>query len=97
MLSEFEDRTEGQRLMVKIVNSKFKSREELCSLSKNSIDRWARANQISEASEFLLLILRASEQLAFLASKSQEHIADPYVQSRHLFNDMLNQVKHFKL
>jgi hypothetical protein len=76
-MSEFADRMSAQRRLLQVVNSRT-WREELFGLSTQAINRWTGSNGLSPESEVASLLRLASEQLSFLANKSQEQISDDY-------------------
>ncbi len=77
-MSEFNNRITAQREVLKVVNSKFKNKEELCSISKSGIDRWSNVNNIDNQ-ELIDLLYMVSDKLFFLANKSQEQITEDYL------------------
>lgn len=76
-MSEFNNRIAAQRQILSKVNQLDWS-EELFGLSSGAIDRWARANNIQEKTDLLLLINEAADMLFFLSNKSQEQITEEY-------------------
>ena len=78
-MAELSNRIVAQRRILEVVNEYAWRGEELFGLSSPAIDRWARANQLSPASEVVGLITRASEKLLFLANRSQEEISEAYL------------------
>ncbi|MDO6602109.1 hypothetical protein [Arenibacter palladensis] len=76
-MSEFNNRIELQREVIKIVNSaKFKY--EITGLSKNAIERWLMDNRLDSESDLTKLLYTISSKLFFLANKSQEQITNSY-------------------
>jgi len=76
-MSEFINRIQLQREVIKIVNnSKFEY--SIVGLSKKSIDRWCVDNNLNSQSKLIKLLLDISEKLFFLANKSQEQITESY-------------------
>ena|ERR1035437_2130654 len=76
-MSEFVDRMTAQRALLQVVNARH-WHEELYGLSSQAIDRWTDSNSLAPDSTVVALVRRASEQLSFLANKSQEQISDDY-------------------
>jgi len=90
-MSEFNNRIDSQRDALKIINENCLFKEPLLSLSKKAIDRWISINQISVHEKFVLLILEISENLFFLANKSQEQVTEDYkIISDKVFNLLKN-------
>ncbi|WP_417859241.1 hypothetical protein [Xanthomarina gelatinilytica] len=76
-MSEFNNRIELQREVIKIVNSA-KFEYEITGLSKNAIERWLMDNRLDSESDLTKLLYTISSKLFFLANKSQEQITDGY-------------------
>lgn len=76
-MTEFNNRIELQREVIKIVNSA-KFEFEITGLSKNAIDRWLMDNRLDSESDLTKLLFTISSKLFFLANKSQEQITDSY-------------------
>lgn len=85
-MSEFENRIDAQRKILKIVNESSMHEEPLFSLSEKAIDRWIINNKIEAKSDLVLLIRQVSGKLFFLANKSQEQITEDY---KSLSNEVL--------
>ena len=77
-MSEFNNRIDAQRRILRIVNSSGNLREELFGLSSGALDRWARANDVGQHDPLLELLNQAASKLFFLSNKSQEQITDEY-------------------
>lgn len=77
-MSEFNNRIDAQRAILRLVNQATGNREELFGLSKKAIDRWVAVNRIDPKSHIVELVVSAGEELFFLANKSQEQITDEY-------------------
>ena len=77
-MSEFGNRIDAQRQILKTVGECEWAVEPLFSLTKKSIDRWIIKNQLNENSTLPTLLLKASDKLFFLANKSQEQITEDY-------------------
>ena len=78
-MSEFANRIEAQRAILKTVNKLAWDEESLHSLTKKSLDRWVLKNQLKPDSPIYKLLLEAAENLFFLANKSQEQITEDYL------------------
>ena len=76
-MSEFKNRIEAQRHILKIINAS-KWHEELFGLSSNAIERWVNNNCVNPQSQLVQLIKSVAEKLFFLANKSQEQITEEY-------------------
>ena len=77
-MSEFNNRIDAQRNILRVVNKWNWQAEELSGLSNKAIDRWVVANQVDAGSRLAQLIRTAGQALFFLANKSQEQITDEY-------------------
>ncbi len=77
-MDQFNSRMEAQRKVIKVVNSSQQWQEELCGLSAKAINRWIYINQIPRGGEIPKLLVRISELLFFLATKSQDQLSDEY-------------------
>lgn len=76
-MSEFATRMDLQRSIINAVNeSEQFPREELCGLSQSAIDRWSAINIVGAESDVYKLLIKLSETLRFIATKSQEPISD---------------------
>ena len=78
-MSEFNNRIDAQRRILRIVNEAPQIHEELFGLSSGALERWARVNGLDNQSELLLLLRQAAAKLFFLSNKSQEQITDEYL------------------
>jgi predicted transcriptional regulator len=79
---EFNNRIAAQRAMLRVINRKPRSGEQLFGLSSKAIDRWVSANRIEPSSRLVELIRDVSAKLFFLANKSQEQVSDEYIAVR---------------
>ena len=77
-MSEFNNRIDAQRRILRIVNGSRNLREQLFGLSGGALDRWARANNVDQHDPLLELLNQAASKLFFLSNKSQEQITDEY-------------------
>jgi len=82
MPHEFNNRIAAQRAILRIVNDKPWSSEQLFGLSSKAIDRWVSINRIEPSSQLVKLVKDVSAKLFFLANKSQEQISDEYTAVR---------------
>jgi hypothetical protein len=69
---------DAQRNVLEIVNRQVGNKEELCGLSKKTIERWITANRLNPEGEICKILFKISEKLSFLATKSQEQISEEY-------------------
>ncbi|GAC1629941.1 MAG: hypothetical protein NVS9B10_21840 [Nevskia sp.] len=76
-MSEFNDRVAAQRAVLVVVN-RINWKEPLYSLSSKAITRWLLENRLEPSSTIIQLVTKISEELFFLANKSQEQITDEY-------------------
>lgn len=77
-MSEFENRIDAQRAILKIVNDVPGQQEALFGLSRKAIDRWITSNSIDPTGRLAELVVSAGKELFFLANKSQEQVTDEY-------------------
>jgi hypothetical protein len=91
-MSEFNNRIELQREVLKIVNSA-KFEYEITGLSKNAIERWLMDNKLDSESELTNLLFKISSKLFFLANKSQEQITNSY---RKMSNEISSLVQNLR-
>ncbi|HMH11717.1 MAG TPA: hypothetical protein VK578_01295 [Edaphobacter sp.] len=78
-MSEFTNRVEAQRRLLKIVNAKKKHGEELFSLSDSAIQRWSSVNGVDPSSRVVDLLKKASDRVFVMANHSDAPIADEYL------------------
>jgi predicted transcriptional regulator len=79
---EFNNRIAAQRAILRVINRKSWSNEQLFGLSSKAIDRWVSVNRIEPGSRLVKLIRDVSAKLFFLANKSQEQVSDEYTAVR---------------
>ena len=77
-MSEFNNRIDAQRQILRIVNRSRDSLEELFGLSNGALERWARVNGVDQRDPLLELLIQAAAKLFFLSNKSQEQVTDEY-------------------
>jgi hypothetical protein len=78
-MSEFTNRVEAQRRLLKIVNGKKKQKEELFSLGDSAIQRWSSVNGIDPSSRVVALLKGASDRVFVMANHSDAPIAEEYL------------------
>lgn len=93
MLSDFKNRIDAQRELLKIVNEHPWPNEQLLSLSEGAIQRWIIANQLPRTSELVVEVFKAAAALYFLANRSQEQITDEYAANSAEFAGCLRHVQ----
>jgi len=92
-MNEFNNRITAQRNALKIVNGSGLFFEPLLSLTEKAIDRWSRNNEI-DAYDFVVILLKSmSENLFFLANKSQEQVAEDYKVLSEKVDKQLSELK----
>ncbi len=77
-MHEFNNRIEAQRAILKTINSRNWTSEELAGLAHNTIDRWVSVNRIDPESKLVALVRECGAKLFFLANRSQDQISDEY-------------------
>ena len=78
MFSDFIDRMQAQREMLKCVNSRDWPVAQLSALSDSAIKRWVLANDLRPDSALVSVVVKAGEALGFLANESQQQVSDEY-------------------
>lgn len=91
-MEEFVNRMDKQREVLNIINSKFNYKEELCGLSKKTIERWIQVNSIAPDNALTIVLFKISEKLFFLACLSQEQISHDYEMVSAEISDSLNEL-----
>lgn len=82
MQHEFNNRIAAQRAILRVINRKPWSSEQLFGLSSKAIERWVFVNRIDPSSQLAKLVRDVSARLFFLANKSQEQVSDEYAAVR---------------
>lgn len=82
MQHEFNNRIAAQRAILRVVNRKPWSSEQLFGLSSKAIDRWVSVNRIEPGSRLVKLVKDVSAKLFFLSNKSQEQVSEEYTAVR---------------
>lgn len=77
-MSEFNNRIDAQRKILRLVNGFCHFQEELFGLSSGALERWALVNSVPQHHPLLSLLQQAAAKLFFLSNKSQEQITDEY-------------------
>lgn len=77
-MSEFNNRIDAQRRVLRLVNGSLRAREELFGLSSGAIERWVSVNRIDRNGVLVPLLYEAASKLFFLSNKSQEQITEGY-------------------
>lgn len=92
-MSDFLNRMQAQRVILKIVNGCKFQVESLNSLTKKSIERWALRNELKKEDSLVMLLFRTADKVFFLANKSQEQITDSYKKLSHEVEFLTNEIK----
>src|SRR5689334_5733820 len=77
-MSEFNNRIDAQRRILRTVNSALRLQEELYGLSVGALERWSRSNGLGPGDRIVSLLHEAAGKLFFLSNKSQEQITEEY-------------------
>ncbi len=77
-MTEFNNRIDAQRQILRLVNRRAWPQEPLYGLSGKTIDRWISRNALDPGSPLVEGVRSAAAQLYFLANKSQEQVTDAY-------------------
>ncbi len=94
MRTEFTNRMDIQRQVLKIVNSLAHSDEELLGLSDGAITRWAKSGRRTQDDSVVCLLRQISDKIAFLATKSQEQISESYKRTISEVPDLVRRLEH---
>jgi hypothetical protein len=76
---EFNNRIAAQRAVLRVVNHKQWTGEQLFGLSSKAIDRWIVSNHLEPSSQIVRLVKEIAAKMFFLANRSQEQISDEYI------------------
>jgi hypothetical protein len=77
-VSEFNNRIDAQRRILRVVNGSLRDKEELFGLSSGALKRWTSTNQLDRHGVLVSLLYEAASKLFFLSNKSQEQITEEY-------------------
>ncbi|MDH5230928.1 MAG: hypothetical protein OEY38_12755 [Gammaproteobacteria bacterium] len=77
-MNEFNNRISAQRDVLTLVNSIQHYREPLFGLTEKAINRWVTHNAINVSDPIVTILKSLSENLFFLANRSQEQITEDY-------------------
>jgi hypothetical protein len=91
-MSEFSNRVEAQRVVLRTINEA-SWKEELFGLSRGAIERWASSNGLSRDSKLVELSLKAAGELASLAAHSDSPIAAEYRFASLRLKDLTNELR----
>lgn len=92
-MSDFLNRMQAQRTILKIVNGCKIDVEPLNSLTKKSIERWALKNELKKEDSLVMLLFRTADKVFFLANKSQEQITESYKKMSHEVESLTREIK----
>lgn len=92
-MSEFNNRIEVQREIIKIANTT-NLNFEISGLSRNAIKRWSSDNNINSNSEIVNHLYKLSGKLFFLGNKSQEQITEDYKLISLEITEMVSEFKN---
>ena len=92
-MSEFNNRIDAQRRILRFVNGAREMKEELFGLSSGALERWARINGFDDHNPLLVLLKQAAAKLFFLSNKSQEQVTDEYQSLSSQVEDLIGQIR----
>jgi hypothetical protein len=92
-MSEFNNRVDAQRQVLKAVNAQKSLKEDLLGLTGKAIQRWVTVNGVDHDSTLVRLINSVGDKLFFLANKSQEQISEEYKILSSEIENILNAIK----
>lgn len=82
-MSEFNNRIDAQRQILRIVNSVGWRDEPLFGLSGKALERWVSRNGLHPETPLVRLLHTAAAELFFLANRSQEQVTEEYQTHAH--------------
>ena len=77
-MSEFNNRIDAQRQLLRIVNRVRWEGEPLHGLSSKALERWVSRNGLDAEGPLASLLRTVAAELFFLANRSQEQVTDEY-------------------
>jgi hypothetical protein len=92
-MGEFSSRVEAQRKILKVVNSRDWSGEQLFSVTTAAIQRWASTNGLDTSTTVVKLLHSASAQIFVMANHSDDPIAGTYALSKQKVLVLARQVQ----
>ena len=81
-MGELSSRVEAQRQILKVVNSRDWSGEQLFAMTTAAIQRWASTNGLDASTAVVKLLHSASAQIFVMANHSDDPIAGTYALSK---------------
>ena len=67
-MTEFNNRIDAQRRILRTVNGSLRLKEELFGLSSGALERWSRANALEAGHHLMRLLNEAAGKLFFLSN-----------------------------
>ena len=92
-MGEFSNRVEAQRQILKVINGRRWSGEQLFAVSTKAIQRWALSNGIENSAPLVKFLNSASAQIFVMANHSDDPIAGSYVLSKQRVVAISEQLK----
>jgi hypothetical protein len=92
-MGEFSSRVEAQRQILKVVNSRDWSGEQLFAVTTAAIQRWASTNGLDTSTAVVKLLHSASAQIFVMANHSDDPIAGTYSLSKQRVVVLARQVQ----
>lgn len=77
-MSEFLNRIDLQREVIKMMNESNLYNFQISGLSVKAIDRWKNENNIDRNDNVYMALIKIADKLFFLSNKSQEQITEDY-------------------
>ena len=91
-MSEFNNRIDAQRQILRVVNRLPWRGEPLHGLSSKALERWISRNGLDPEAPLALLLRIASAELFFLANRSQEQVTDEYQAHARALESLMPQI-----
>lgn len=92
-MSEFSNRVDAQRQILRVVNEKPWKNEQLFALSAKAIQRWTSVNHIDASTRLVRLLSDASAQIFIMANHSDDPIAGVYILTCERVNAIATEIR----
>ena len=93
-MDEFANRMALQRHVLNVVNRNVDVTEKLFGLSSSAIERWMLANGFDPSSKVVSLLKQISEELFFIATRSQEPVSAEYEIRRQKIGEWIGDLEN---
>jgi len=93
MTNTFLNKVSAERRVLKIVNTRFKRKQQLTGLSRPAIQRWQSLVGVEPGSLFSLLLFSLADQCQSLSDRSNETFAVIETERVELVNESIEELK----